>query len=159
MYTFIPAGTRVVDKKSTKTIGTYTFRCWGQSTNEYTQPYLTFACSIGMTKDDVNGFAARLDKCFGKFLLNKRKNSSSTQRPSTQWYLLRKKLFFGESTFFTHCMCIFLWRTSIAKFDLTYDWMYKSKYLWKIFFVKYHVWTLDIQSRKYMYTHTNIHTY
>ena len=81
---FIPSGTRVVDKKSTKTIGTCNFLCWGQSTNEYTQPYLTFACSIGMTKDDVNGFAARLDKCLGKFLLNKRKNLPSTQRPNTQ---------------------------------------------------------------------------
>ena len=66
-------GTRVVDRKSTKTIGDTTFTCWGQSTNEYTQPYLTFACSIGMVKEDVDGFADRLDTCLNKFLLEKEK--------------------------------------------------------------------------------------
>ena len=81
---FIPSGTRVVDKEIYENHRYLQLPLLGQSTNEYTQPYLTFACSIGMTKDDVNGFAARLDKCLGKFLLNKRKNLPSTQRPNTQ---------------------------------------------------------------------------
>ena len=73
MHIKLYIGTRVVDNKSSKTIGSKTFTCWGQSTNEYNQPYLTFACSIGMKKEDVDGFADRLDKCLNKFVIEKQK--------------------------------------------------------------------------------------
>ena len=73
-------GTRVVDRKSSKAIGNTTFTCWGQSTNEYAQPYLTFACSIGMVKEDVDGFANRLDTCLNKFLLEKEKLIASKSK-------------------------------------------------------------------------------
>jgi len=65
MHIKLYIGTRVVDNKSSKTIGSKTFTCWGQSTNEYNQPYLTFACSIGMKKEDAEERALDLLELVG----------------------------------------------------------------------------------------------
>lgn len=51
---------------STKVINGYSFTNWGSHSNHYPCAYLTGAAAIGMTKDDVDTFLHRLDKCLSK---------------------------------------------------------------------------------------------
>jgi O-phospho-L-seryl-tRNASec:L-selenocysteinyl-tRNA synthase len=59
---------RVVAPGTTKVINGYEFPNWGSHSNEYPCAYLTAAAAIGMTKDEVDTFLKRLDKCLHKCL-------------------------------------------------------------------------------------------
>ena len=58
---------RVVPPNASKDINGYQFIGWGAHTNEYPCAYLTAAAALGMTRDDVDTFLKRLDKCLCKF--------------------------------------------------------------------------------------------
>lgn len=57
---------RVVAPGTTKVINGYEFPNWGSHSNEYPCAYMTAAGAIGMTKDEVDTFLKRLDKCLQK---------------------------------------------------------------------------------------------
>lgn len=79
LFTRCVSGTRVVVPSSSssadgrkdptaKTIGPLTFRGYGSHADAYPPgPYLTAACAIGVSKDEVDAFLARLDKTLGDF--------------------------------------------------------------------------------------------
>ena len=58
---------RVVVPGSVKDINGHVFEGWGSHTNAYPCGYLTAAAAIGMTREDVDTFLKRLDKCLTKF--------------------------------------------------------------------------------------------
>ena len=58
---------RVVPPNATKDINGYEFIGWGAHTNNYPCAYLTAAAALGMSRDDVDTFLKRLDKCLCKF--------------------------------------------------------------------------------------------
>ena len=58
---------RVVPPNATKDINGYEFTGWGAHTNNYPCAYLTAAAALGMSRDDVDTFLKRLDKCLCKF--------------------------------------------------------------------------------------------
>lgn len=64
MFAFI---FRVVTPDGTKDINGHVFTGWGAHTQNYRCAYLTAAAAIGMTKEDVDIFLKRLDKCLSKF--------------------------------------------------------------------------------------------
>eukprot|EP00557_Chaetoceros_sp_GSL56_P010564 CAMPEP_0176484352 /NCGR_PEP_ID=MMETSP0200_2-20121128/4406_1 /TAXON_ID=947934 /ORGANISM="Chaetoceros sp., Strain GSL56" /LENGTH=546 /DNA_ID=CAMNT_0017880815 /DNA_START=163 /DNA_END=1800 /DNA_ORIENTATION=+ len=74
LFTRCVSGTRVISKDGgTKIIEGQEFRGFGSSTNNYSHSYLTAACAIGLTKDEMNEFFTRLDKCFKDFLARREK--------------------------------------------------------------------------------------
>ena len=58
---------RVVPPDSTKDINGHVFTGWGAHAQNYRCAYLTAAAAIGMSKEDVDIFLKRLDKCLAKF--------------------------------------------------------------------------------------------
>jgi len=70
------SGTRVVPRGSTKTIGSHTFENFGSSTDEFHTAYLTAACALGCTENEVDEFLKRLDKTLKEF---KKKQSTSSE--------------------------------------------------------------------------------
>ncbi|KAJ0400192.1 hypothetical protein ATCC90586_009328 [Pythium insidiosum] len=56
------SGTRVVSCLDTKTIGGISFESYGAHHDHYPTPYLTFACAIGMTRDEVDQLIKKLRK-------------------------------------------------------------------------------------------------
>ncbi|XP_068709324.1 O-phosphoseryl-tRNA(Sec) selenium transferase-like isoform X2 [Montipora foliosa] len=67
LFTRCVSGARVVAPDSTKEINGYLFTGWGAHAQSYRCAYLTAAAAIGMTKEDVDTFLKRLDKCLSKF--------------------------------------------------------------------------------------------
>jgi O-phospho-L-seryl-tRNASec:L-selenocysteinyl-tRNA synthase len=73
LFTRCVSGTRVVAKGGAKTISGQNFVGFGSSTDDYPHSYLTAACAIGLTKDEMKEFFNRLDKCFKDFWTKRRK--------------------------------------------------------------------------------------
>jgi O-phospho-L-seryl-tRNASec:L-selenocysteinyl-tRNA synthase len=73
LFTRCVSGTRVVAKGSTKVIQGQEFRGFGSSTDDYPYSYLTAACAIGLTRDEMNDFFTRLEKCFKDFWARREK--------------------------------------------------------------------------------------
>jgi O-phosphoseryl-tRNA(Sec) selenium transferase len=80
LFTRCVSGTRVVSKDSgggggggIKVIEGQEFRGFGSSTDEYPHSYLTAACAIGLTRDEMNEFFTRLDRCFKDFWTRREK--------------------------------------------------------------------------------------
>mmetsp|Transcript_19254 Transcript_19254/g.28486 ORF Transcript_19254/g.28486 Transcript_19254/m.28486 type:complete len:488 (+) Transcript_19254:132-1595(+) len=67
------SGTRVVPRAQLKVMGGQDFFGFGSSTNEYPHAYMTAACAIGVTKNEVDEFFARLDKNLKEFKKKMRK--------------------------------------------------------------------------------------
>ncbi|ETW08736.1 O-phosphoseryl-tRNA(Sec) selenium transferase [Aphanomyces invadans] len=61
------SGTRVVSTTDIKTMAGHEFVGFGAHVASYPSPYLTAACAIGMTKADIDTFAARLRKTLVEF--------------------------------------------------------------------------------------------
>ncbi|KAH9144095.1 hypothetical protein AeRB84_011943 [Aphanomyces euteiches] len=61
------SGTRVVSTTDAKTIAGHAFQGFGAHANAYTGPYLTAACAIGMTKEEIDLFVQRLRKALVEF--------------------------------------------------------------------------------------------
>ena len=73
LFTRCVSGTRVVAKGGAKTICGQNFLGFGSSTEDYPHSYLTAACSIGLTKDEMDEFFHRLEKCFKDFWTKRKK--------------------------------------------------------------------------------------
>lgn len=58
------SGTRVVPRAAVNTIGAHTFAGWGAHVDDYPCAYLTAACAIGMTEEEVLEFVAKLGRVF-----------------------------------------------------------------------------------------------
>ncbi|CAB3977134.1 O-phosphoseryl-tRNA(Sec) selenium transferase [Paramuricea clavata] len=67
LFTRCVSGARVVPPNATKDINGYQFTGWGAHTNNYPCAYMTAAAALGMSRDDVDIFLKRLDKCLFKF--------------------------------------------------------------------------------------------
>ncbi|ETV89171.1 O-phosphoseryl-tRNA(Sec) selenium transferase [Aphanomyces astaci] len=61
------SGTRVVSTIDVKSVGGHQFIGFGAHANAYPSAYLTAACAIGMTKSEIDVFAARLWKALVEF--------------------------------------------------------------------------------------------
>jgi O-phospho-L-seryl-tRNASec:L-selenocysteinyl-tRNA synthase len=60
------SGPRVVKKNSTKEIAGIKFAGYGSHTNNYPHNYMTMACAIGITREEIDQFLEVLDKTLGK---------------------------------------------------------------------------------------------
>ena len=58
------SGTRVVPRAESKMIGNHEFLGFGSSVEGYAHAYMTAACAIGLTKEELDEFFIRLDKTF-----------------------------------------------------------------------------------------------
>lgn len=64
------SGTRVITSFETKTMKEYKFQCWGSHTSICSTPYLTAAVALGIRKDEIDIFIAKLDKILTKIKLS-----------------------------------------------------------------------------------------
>lgn len=68
LFTRCVSGTRVVPRHQTKTLEGVEFVGFGSSTNNFPHYYLTAACAIGLSNEEMNCFFQRLDKCLKDFV-------------------------------------------------------------------------------------------
>jgi O-phospho-L-seryl-tRNASec:L-selenocysteinyl-tRNA synthase len=54
------SGTRVVSCLDTKSIGGLAFESYGAHYSNYPHPYITFACAVGMTRDEIDQLTKKL---------------------------------------------------------------------------------------------------
>ena len=76
LFTRSISGTRVVPRGQKKTIAGEDFVGFGSSTASYHVSYLTAACAIGVTEQEIDDFIHRLDKALKDFHAKKAKNHS-----------------------------------------------------------------------------------
>lgn len=76
------SGTRVVTCVKEETLGGIKFAGYGAHMDDYPTTYLSFACAVGITRQEVDTFASRLDKTLkelrSKLEKSTRSNASST---------------------------------------------------------------------------------
>ena len=58
------SGTRVVPRAQSKKMGDHVFLGFGSSVKDYKHAYMTAACAIGLTEEELDEFFIRLDKAF-----------------------------------------------------------------------------------------------
>ena len=61
------SGTRVVPRGESKSMGGEQFVGFGSSHSNYPHAYMTAACAVGVSDDEIEEFFARLDKTFTEF--------------------------------------------------------------------------------------------
>lgn len=61
------ADNRVVSCLDSKTIGGYEFESYGAHFDRFPTPYLTFACAIGMTKQEIDQLVKKLRKTIAEW--------------------------------------------------------------------------------------------
>jgi len=76
LFTRCISGTRVVPKHQMKTICGYDFVGFGSSTDHFPHAYLTAACAIGLSDEELEEFFVRLDKCFKDYFVKRSKKAS-----------------------------------------------------------------------------------
>uniref|UniRef100_A0A7S0Y830 O-phosphoseryl-tRNA(Sec) selenium transferase n=1 Tax=Pseudo-nitzschia delicatissima TaxID=44447 RepID=A0A7S0Y830_9STRA len=69
------SGTRVVPRSQLKIMGGETFVGFGSSTEQYPYAYMTAACAIGVSLQEIDEFYVRLDKTLKEFKTKKKKKS------------------------------------------------------------------------------------
>jgi O-phospho-L-seryl-tRNASec:L-selenocysteinyl-tRNA synthase len=67
------SGTRVVPRAEVKSMGGHEFVGFGSSTSNYNYAYMTAACAIGVSVQEVAEFFVRLDKTLTEFAAKKNK--------------------------------------------------------------------------------------
>lgn len=70
------SGTRVVPRAQLKVMGGEDFVGFGSSTAQYPYAYMTAACAIGVSLQEVEEFYLRLDKTLAEFKTKQKKNST-----------------------------------------------------------------------------------
>jgi O-phospho-L-seryl-tRNASec:L-selenocysteinyl-tRNA synthase len=73
------SGTRVVPRGEVKTMGGHEFLGFGSSTTNFSHAYMTAACAIGVSTEELDEFFARLDKTLSQFASKKKKRVSKVQ--------------------------------------------------------------------------------
>ena len=61
------SGTRVVPRGQTKTMGGQEFVGFGSSTDNFPHAYMTAACAIGLSQEEIDDFFVKLDRGFQEF--------------------------------------------------------------------------------------------
>ena len=74
LFTRCVSGTRVVPKNEAKIISGIELLGFGSSTNNYPHNYITAACAIGLTEDEMNEFFKRLEKVLKDYIKKKVKD-------------------------------------------------------------------------------------
>lgn len=69
------SGTRVVPRGEMKVMGGQEFAGFGSSTSNFGNAYMTAACAIGVTSQELDEFFVRLDKTLTEFHTKKNKGS------------------------------------------------------------------------------------
>lgn len=69
------SGTRILDPSKTATVSGIEFQGYGCHTNHYPFPFVTCACAIGETRDEIDLFLERLGKCWKDFQKKINKNT------------------------------------------------------------------------------------
>eukprot|EP00951_Prasinocladus_malaysianus_P009351 scaffold68122_cov41-Prasinocladus_malaysianus.AAC.1 len=72
------SGTRVIARGKKQTVAGTTFEGFGSSHDAYPCAYLTAAAAIGTTREEIDEFCKRLEKCVEKY----RKSQLKTEAPS-----------------------------------------------------------------------------
>jgi O-phospho-L-seryl-tRNASec:L-selenocysteinyl-tRNA synthase len=68
LFTRCSSGLRVVvPRNSTKQIGTLRFDSYGAHLNHYPHSYLTMACAVGQTKEEIDKFFVRFEKTLKEY--------------------------------------------------------------------------------------------
>jgi len=67
LFTRSVSGARVIPQGQSSKIGNELFRGYGSSTDEYGCAYLTAACAIGLTQQEMDSFFHRLDRAFQNY--------------------------------------------------------------------------------------------
>jgi O-phospho-L-seryl-tRNASec:L-selenocysteinyl-tRNA synthase len=73
------SGPRVVKRNSQKEVVGIKFPGYGSHTNDYPSHYLTMACAIGITRDDIDQFVQILDKTLDKLRKEGSKKAEDVQ--------------------------------------------------------------------------------
>jgi O-phospho-L-seryl-tRNASec:L-selenocysteinyl-tRNA synthase len=73
LFTRCVSGTRAVARNQNKTIAEQKFVGFGSSHEDFPHSYLTAACTIGLTRPEMDEFFVRLDKCFKDMMAKRRK--------------------------------------------------------------------------------------
>jgi O-phospho-L-seryl-tRNASec:L-selenocysteinyl-tRNA synthase len=71
------SGTRVIPRGEVKIMGGQEFVGFGSSHADYPHAYLTAACAIGLTRDEMDSFFLRLDKTLAEFHKKKERKQKS----------------------------------------------------------------------------------
>ncbi|CAN0161525.1 unnamed protein product [Ectocarpus sp. 8 AP-2014] len=66
LFTRCVSGTRVVPREQHKCVGGIDFTGYGASVTGYPHDYLTAACAVGLSTEELDEFLVRLDKAFRK---------------------------------------------------------------------------------------------
>ena len=61
------SGARIVSIGGEKKVQGIPFKSYGAHCDEYLFPYLTIACSIGASKNEIDSFMKRLDKALQEY--------------------------------------------------------------------------------------------
>mmetsp|Transcript_21053 Transcript_21053/g.50027 ORF Transcript_21053/g.50027 Transcript_21053/m.50027 type:complete len:539 (+) Transcript_21053:278-1894(+) len=77
------SGTRVVPRAQTKNMGGEEFIGFGSSTNDYPHAYMTAACAVGVSCQEINEFYKRLDKTLKEFVSKRKKAESKAANGAT----------------------------------------------------------------------------
>eukprot|EP00980_Cylindrotheca_fusiformis_P030126 scaffold24419_cov196-Cylindrotheca_fusiformis.AAC.3 len=72
------SGTRVIPRGEVKKMGDYKFVGFGSSTTHYRHAYMTAACAIGVSQQELDEFFIRLDKTLTEFDSKKKKNKEAS---------------------------------------------------------------------------------
>jgi len=78
------SGARVIVQGQSKSIGKFSFANYGSHFDGYPHAYLTVACSIGQTKEEVDDFLSRLDKTLTAHKKKIAKKKKTKQKVSEQ---------------------------------------------------------------------------
>ena len=71
-YNRLLSGIRIIDQHQQKSIWNYHFNGYGASCINYPHTYMTFACAIGMTKDEINLLISKIDQILSKLRSKKK---------------------------------------------------------------------------------------
>ncbi|KAL3937936.1 MAG: hypothetical protein SGBAC_007058 [Bacillariaceae sp.] len=74
------SGTRVVPRGEVKTMGDHDFVGFGSSTSNFGHAYMTAACAIGVSTQELDEFFVRLDKTLAEFHTKKNKKNQEASK-------------------------------------------------------------------------------
>ena len=75
LFTRCISGTRVVSRGQKKNINNIEFQGFGSSTEDYPDSYLTAACAIGLSEDELDAYLLRLERSLKEYHKKNRRNS------------------------------------------------------------------------------------
>lgn len=80
LFTRCVSGTRVIRKGEVKTICGYEFLGFGSSIDQFAHTYMTSACAIGVSRDEIDRFADVLNKSMTSFKQKQKKELNNRSK-------------------------------------------------------------------------------